>query len=46
MWKQDDACYDVIMATLSLDLRQRIVSAYDQGEGTQEQIGVLSKTKR
>ena len=26
------------MATLSLDLRQRIVSTYDRGEGTQEQI--------
>ena len=26
------------MATLALDLRQRIVSAYDQGEGTRDEI--------
>jgi len=26
------------MATLSLDLRERIVSAYDQGEGTRDEI--------
>jgi len=26
------------MATLSLDLRQRIISTCDRGEGTQEQI--------
>jgi transposase len=26
------------MATLSLDLRQRIISTYDKGEGTREQI--------
>lgn len=27
------------MKTISLDLRKRIVAAYDRGEGTQEQIG-------
>lgn len=26
------------MATLSLDLRERIVSAYDKGEGTRDEI--------
>jgi len=28
----------VIVATLSLNLRQRIVSAYDKGEGTRDEI--------
>ena len=30
--------YNMAMATLSLDLRERIVSAYDDGEGTREEI--------
>jgi len=32
------AIYDEGMRALSLDLRQRIVAAYDRGEGTQQQI--------
>ena len=30
--------YKMGMATLSIDLRERIVAAYDRGEGTREQI--------
>jgi len=32
--------YERDMATLSLDLRERIVSSYDKGEGTREQIAL------
>ena len=31
-------CYNVAMQTLSIDLRERIVAAYDRGDGTREQI--------
>ena len=31
-------CYNVAMQTLSIDLRERIVSAYDRGDGTRVQI--------
>ena len=31
-------CYNVSMGTLSSDLRERIVAAYDRGDGTREQI--------
>jgi transposase-like protein len=35
MW---EACYEAAMATLSLDLRERIVRAYDKGDGTRDEI--------
>jgi transposase len=31
-------CYKVGMATISTDLRKRIVAAYDRGDGTRQQI--------
>lgn len=31
-------CYKVGMATISMDLRERIVAAYDRGDGTRQQI--------
>lgn len=31
-------CYKMGMATLSNDLRERIVAAYDRGDGTRQQI--------
>lgn len=31
-------CYKVYMATISTDLRERIVAAYDRGDGTRQQI--------
>lgn len=31
-------CYKVDMATISMDLRKRIVAAYDRGDGTRQQI--------
>ena len=31
-------CYKVGMATISIDLRKRIVAAYDRGDGTRQQI--------
>ena len=31
-------CYTMAMQTLSIDLRERIVSAYDRGDGTRGQI--------
>lgn len=33
-------CYDVAMGTLSTDLRERILAAYDRGDGTRQQIAV------
>ena len=31
-------CYKIGMATISTDLRERIVAAYDRGDGTRQQI--------
>ena len=33
-------CYSLLMRTISVDLRERILSSYDQGEGTRDQIAV------
>ncbi len=33
-----ESCYGFLMKTLSLDLRERIVAAYDRGDGTRLQI--------
>ena len=32
------ACYDFPMATISMDLRQRILKAYDRGDTTREEV--------
>jgi transposase len=31
-------CYKMSMATISTDLRERIVAAYDRGDGTRQQV--------
>lgn len=38
MWNNHKVVLKEGMATLSLDLRQRIISTCDRGEGTQEQV--------
>jgi hypothetical protein len=32
------ACFDFPMATISMDLRQRILKAYDRGDTTREEV--------
>lgn len=33
-----NCCYDVFMATISIDLRERILKAYDCGDVTRDQV--------